>query len=57
MLRQWHERIERENRADREGLAERELQQRWSRNMVLNKWLEYCVDRGHRFQPGVASSV
>jgi uncharacterized protein YqiB (DUF1249 family) len=22
---------------------------RWSRNMLLNKWLEYCVDRGHRF--------
>ena len=22
---------------------------RWSRNMMLNKWLEYCVDRGHRF--------
>ncbi len=22
---------------------------RWSRNMLLNKWLEYCVERGHRF--------
>ena len=22
---------------------------RWTRNMMLNKWLEYCVDRGHRF--------
>lgn len=32
--------------------AERELDQRWARNMMLNKWLEYCVDRGHRFQPG-----
>jgi uncharacterized protein YqiB (DUF1249 family) len=29
--------------------GERELHQRWSRNMMLNKWLEYCVDRGHRF--------
>ena len=28
--------------------AER-LGPRWSRNMLLNKWLEYCVDRGHRF--------
>jgi uncharacterized protein YqiB (DUF1249 family) len=28
---------------------ERELHQRWSRNMMLNKWLEYCVERGHRF--------
>ena len=28
---------------------ERELRQGWSRNQMLNKWLEYCVDRGHRF--------
>jgi uncharacterized protein len=27
----------------------RELDQRWTRNMMLNKWLEYCVERGHRF--------
>ncbi len=27
---------------------ERELHQSWSRNVMLNKWLEYCVDRGHR---------
>ena len=27
----------------------RELDQRWARNMMLNKWLEYCVERGHRF--------
>jgi len=31
------------------GCAERELDQRWARNMMLNKWLEYCVERGHRF--------
>ncbi|MBV9344971.1 MAG: DUF1249 domain-containing protein [Gammaproteobacteria bacterium] len=35
-------------RALRRG-AERELDQRWARNMMLNKWLEYCVERGHRF--------
>jgi len=29
--------------------GERELHQRWRRNMMLNKWLEYCADRGHRF--------
>jgi uncharacterized protein YqiB (DUF1249 family) len=29
--------------------AERELHQRWTRNMMLNKWLEYCAERGHRF--------
>jgi uncharacterized protein YqiB (DUF1249 family) len=31
--------------------AERELDQRWGRNVMLNKWLEYCVERGHRFSP------
>jgi uncharacterized protein YqiB (DUF1249 family) len=25
------------------------LEARWSRNVMLNKWLEYCVERGHRF--------
>ena len=30
-------------------VRERELHQRWMRNMMLNKWLEYCADRGHRF--------
>ena len=29
--------------------TERELRQRWTRNMMLNKWLEYCAERGHRF--------
>jgi uncharacterized protein len=26
------------------------LGERWLRNMLLNKWLDYCVDRGHRFE-------
>lgn len=26
-----------------------ELKKRWMRNMMLNKWLEYCSDLGHRF--------
>lgn len=30
---------------------ERELHRRWARNIMLNKWLEYCADRGHRFVP------
>jgi uncharacterized protein YqiB (DUF1249 family) len=34
--------------------AERELHHRWARNVMLNKWLEYCLDRGHRFVPPVA---
>jgi uncharacterized protein YqiB (DUF1249 family) len=32
-----------------EGRLKRELDQRWSRNMMLNKWLEYCAERGHQF--------
>ncbi|MBX5459994.1 MAG: DUF1249 domain-containing protein [Steroidobacteraceae bacterium] len=31
--------------------VERELDQRWARNVMLNKWLEYCLERGHRFSP------
>jgi uncharacterized protein len=31
-------------------MAERELDQRWARNTMLNKWLEYCIDRGHGFR-------
>jgi len=31
-----------------------DLGSRWVRNVMLNKWLEYCVDRGHRF--GAASA-
>ncbi len=26
------------------------LNARWQRNMMLNKWLEYCAERGHRFE-------
>jgi uncharacterized protein YqiB (DUF1249 family) len=25
------------------------LGERWLRNMMLNKWLDYCTDRGHDF--------
>jgi uncharacterized protein YqiB (DUF1249 family) len=27
----------------------RELGDRWLRNVMLNKWLDYCFERGHRF--------
>ncbi|MEM6640374.1 MAG: DUF1249 domain-containing protein [Pseudomonadota bacterium] len=27
-----------------------ELQRRWTLNTMLNKWLEYCIDLGHRFE-------
>jgi hypothetical protein len=30
------------------------LGERWLRNMLLNKWLDYCAERGHRFAPAVA---
>jgi uncharacterized protein len=33
---------------------ERELGQRWARNVMLNKWLEYCLERGHRFSSATA---
>lgn len=36
-------------RSPLERLLDRELEQRWARNVMLNKWLEYCADRGHRF--------
>lgn len=28
-----------------------ELDRRWRRNMMLNKWLDYCVEQGHRLGP------
>jgi len=27
-----------------------EMRRRWDRNMMLNKWLEYCSEIGHRFR-------
>ena len=35
--------------AELQSGLKRELDQRWARNMMLNKWLEYCAERGHRF--------
>jgi hypothetical protein len=29
----------------------RELDRRWSQNIMLGKWLDYLDDRGHRFHP------
>lgn len=29
--------------------AQDELARRWQRNVLLNKWLEYCLERGHSF--------
>lgn len=33
----------------------RQLGDRWLRNVMLNKWLDYCVERGHRFAASVAA--
>lgn len=33
-----------------------QLERRWARNNMLNKWLEYCADKGHRFAPATARS-
>jgi uncharacterized protein YqiB (DUF1249 family) len=37
--------------------AQREanIDQRWMRNQMLNKWLEYCADRGHQFAATAAT--
>jgi len=33
------------------GADARGLGRRWSRNLLLNKWLEYLAGHAHRFQP------
>lgn len=32
----------------------RTTDRRWAGNMLLNKWLEYCAERGHGFAPSPA---
>ena len=34
-----------------------ELGRRWARNGMLNKWLEYCYDHGHRFPASTGRAV
>jgi uncharacterized protein YqiB (DUF1249 family) len=29
----------------------REIDKRWSRNMMLSKWLDYLTEKGHSFRP------
>lgn len=33
---------------------EREINRRWARNMVLNKWLDFLLDNGHSYALGAA---
>ena len=56
-LRLYHDaRLLEARRADGLG-PERELDRRWDCNMMVNKWLEYCVERGHRFRPRGIESI
>ncbi len=41
-----------EARGSGEVAPERELDRCWQRNMMVNKWLEYCAERGHEFVRG-----
>lgn len=34
-----------------------QLGERWLRNMLLNKWLDYCLDRGHGFVPAAGHAA
>jgi len=34
-----------------------QLGERWLRNMLLNKWLEYCMERGHSFTAAAGTRV
>ena len=47
---EWAARHDHQGLRSLRGVAERELDQRWARNTMLNKWLEYCIDRGHGFR-------
>jgi len=33
------------------------LGERWRRNMLLNKWLDYCAERGHRIRSTAGVAV
>jgi uncharacterized protein YqiB (DUF1249 family) len=37
---------------DWQANAPLQMGRRWRRNMLLNKWLDYCADLGHRFTGG-----
>lgn len=39
----------------RQGIP-RQLGERWLRNMLLNKWLDYCLERGHAFVVAAAGA-
>jgi uncharacterized protein len=51
-LRLYHDARLLEARGPGGGAPERELDRCWDRNMMVNKWLEYCAERGHGFVRG-----
>jgi uncharacterized protein YqiB (DUF1249 family) len=51
-LRLYHDARLLEARAAGGVARERELDRCWNRNMMVNKWLEYCAERGHGFVRG-----
>jgi uncharacterized protein YqiB (DUF1249 family) len=50
----WHRH---ETLASIRSQVTRELGERWLRNIMLNKWLDYCVERGHRFEMNPPAAV
>jgi uncharacterized protein YqiB (DUF1249 family) len=48
-LRLYHDARLLEARGGAGVSPERELHRCWNRNMMVNKWLEYCAERGHGF--------
>ena len=46
----WANRHEHPLLSDWRQHAAMDLDQRWARNLMLNKWLEYCLERGHGFR-------
>jgi uncharacterized protein YqiB (DUF1249 family) len=51
-LRLYHDARLLEARGQGKVAPERELDRCWNRNMMVNKWLEYCAERGHGFDRG-----
>ena len=48
-LRLYYDARQLEARRANGDAPERELDRRWACNMMVNKWLEYCAERGHSF--------
>jgi uncharacterized protein YqiB (DUF1249 family) len=54
--RGWASRHEHPVLRDWRAAAGAALDERWARNMMLNKWLEYCLERGHRLGEAVPTA-